>query len=340
MTSAVFLSPGSCEIIERQTPTPTEGSVVVRVAACGVCGTDVHIYRGEFPSARFPLIAGHELAGVIEAAGPNVPYLRSGDHVSVDPNMPCGACRPCRRGLGHLCPNLSALGVTLDGGFATHCLVPARQAYKLPKDLPLLVAAMVEPVSCCVHGIERARLRPGDVVVIIGAGMIGVIMLQLARLQGASAVIVSELEPRKREMALQLGATQALDPQVEDLAGAIAKATGGAGADAVIECVGGEGTAQQAVSLAGEAGTVLLFGVAPESARITISPYDIYRREITISGSFTNPHTFDAAIALLRSGRVKVEEMISHRLPLSGLPQAMELIESRQAMKVMVEPQG
>jgi 2-desacetyl-2-hydroxyethyl bacteriochlorophyllide A dehydrogenase len=338
MTAAVFLSPGACEIIARQTPTPPEGSVLVRVAACGVCGTDVHIYRGEFPNARFPLIAGHEFAGVIEATGPNVPYLRSGDHVAIDPNMPCGACRPCRRGLGHLCPNLSALGVTMDGGFSTHCVVPARQAYKLPKDLPLLVSAMTEPVSCCVHGIEKAHLRPGDVVAIIGAGMIGLIMIQLASLQGAAAVIVSELEPRKREMAVKLGATQALDPRTEDLHGAIAKVTGGAGADAVIECVGGEGTAQQAVSLAGEAGTVLLFGVAPEAARITVSPYDIYRREITLSGSFTNPHTFDAAIALLRSGRVKVDELISHRLPLPALPDAITLIESRQAMKVMVEP--
>ena len=340
MTSAVFVTPGLCELLDRQTPTPAEGSVLVRVAACGVCGTDVHIYRDQFPGARFPLVAGHEFAGVVEATGLGVPSLRSGDHVAVDPNMPCGACRPCRRGHGHLCPNLSALGVTQDGGFSTHCVVPARQAYQLAKDLPLPIAAMAEPVSCCVHGIEKANVRPGDVVAILGAGMIGLIMLQLALLRGASAVIVSELEPPKREMALRLGATQALDPREEDLRAAIAKATGGPGADTVIECVGSEVTAQQAVSLVGEAGTLLFFGVAPQEARITVSPYDIYRREITVAGSFTNPHTFDAAVSLLRSGSVRVEEMISHRLPLAALTEGIELLASRQAMKVMILPEG
>jgi 2-desacetyl-2-hydroxyethyl bacteriochlorophyllide A dehydrogenase len=300
----------------------------------------VHIYRDQFPGARFPLVAGHEFAGVVEATGPGVPYLRAGDHVAVDPNMPCGACRPCRRGYGHLCPNLAAVGVTQDGGFSTHCVVPARQAYKLPKELPLEIAAMAEPVSCCVHGIEKGNVRPGDVVAILGAGMIGLIMVQLALLRGAAEVIVSELEAPKREMALRLGATQALDPREEDLRGAIDRLTGGSGADVVIECVGGEATAQEAVSLVGEAGRVVFFGVAPQGARIAVSPYDLYRREVTLAGSFTNPQTFDAAISLLRSGRVKVEEMISHRLPLAELVKGIELVESRRAMKVMVEPEG
>jgi L-iditol 2-dehydrogenase len=338
MRSAVFASPGTCDLVDRQTPVPAEGAVLVRVEACGVCGTDVHIYRGEFPAA-FPLIAGHEFAGVIEATGPGVSHLRSGDPVTVDPNLPCGACRPCRRGFGHLCASLAALGVTANGGFSTHCLVPARQAYEIPRDLSLELAALAEPVSCCVHGIEKANLRPGDVVAVLGAGMIGLIMVQLALLRGASAVIVSEPEPRKREMALRLGATQAVDPSAEDMRAAIAKATGGPGADAVIECVGGQETAQQALSLVGEAGTVVLFGVAPQSARLTLSPYDIYRREVTVAGSFTNPHTFDAAIALLRSGRVQVKEMISHRLPLTALTKGIELVESRQAMKVIIAPQ-
>jgi len=338
MRAAVFQAPGESEIIERETPTASEGHVLVQVAACGVCGTDVHIYQGEFPTAAFPLVAGHEFAGTVEATGAGVPYLRPGDHVAVDPNMPCGACRPCRRGLGHLCPNLAALGVTNDGGFATHCLVPARQAYKLPHDLPLHVAALAEPLSCCLHGIERANIRPGDVVAVIGAGMIGLMMLQLSLLRGAAAVVVSDLEPGKRETALALGASTAVDPMAGDLRAAIARATGGSGADAVLECVGGQETAQQAVSLVGEAGTVVIFGVAPEAARISASPYDIYRREITLVGSFTNPHTFDAALALLRSGRLKVEQLISHRLPLDGVVEGIDLLASHQAMKVMIEP--
>jgi 2-desacetyl-2-hydroxyethyl bacteriochlorophyllide A dehydrogenase len=340
MRSAVFPGPGRLEIVTRETPLPAEGSVLVRVEASGVCGTDLHIFDDAFPGAVFPLVGGHEFAGVIEAVGPDVPHLRAGDHVAVDPNMYCGSCRPCRRGLGHLCLSLAAIGVTAEGGFATHCVVPARQAYKLPQDLPLHVAALTEPLSCCVHGIEKAEVRPGDVVVILGAGMIGLILLQLARLRGAATVIVSEFEPAKRAMAAALGATAVVDPRESNLRGLVDAVTSGGGADVVIECVGGQETAQQAISLVGDGGTVLFFGVAPESARVAISPYDVYRRELRIVGSFTNPSTFDAAIALLCSGRVQVEQLITHRLPLEGLRDGLHLLASRQAMKVLIEPSG
>jgi len=200
------------------------------------------------------------------------------------------------------------------------------------------VAAMAEPVSCCIHGIERAGIRPGDCLVILGAGMIGLIMLQLALLQGAACAIVSEPGREKREMAEQLGASHVVDPRTQDLTHVVAEATGGEGADCVIECVGSGSTAEQAVSLVGEGGKVLLFGVAPPAARISVSPYDIYRHEITLTGSFTNPSTFDAALSLLSSGRLRVGELISHRLPLEQLEEGIQLLESRQAMKVMVEP--
>jgi threonine dehydrogenase-like Zn-dependent dehydrogenase len=152
-------------------------------------------------------------------------------------------------------------------------------------------------------------------------------------------VIVSELEPNKREMAQRLGATHVVDPRADDLREPISEATGGMLADTVIECVGGEETAQQAVSLVGEGGTALLFGVAPEAARISVSPYDIYRRELTITGSFTNPFAFDAALALLRSGRLKVDGLVSHQLPLSEVVEGIELLRSHQALKVVIEPQ-
>ena len=147
MQAAVFSAPGECEIVERDTPLPEEGQVAVQVEACGVCGTDVHIFQGEFP-ARFPIVAGHEFAGVVRSAGKGVGALRPGDRVVIDPNVSCGSCRPCRRGLTHLCRNLQAYGVTEDGGFATHCCLPARQCHKLPSDLPFDVAAMTEPLAC------------------------------------------------------------------------------------------------------------------------------------------------------------------------------------------------
>ncbi len=338
MRAAVFPAPEACEIVARDVPTPAEGQVLVRVEACGVCGTDAHIYRGAFP-ARFPLVAGHEFAGVVEQTGPAVSHLHPGDHVAIDPNICCGTCRPCRRGLTHLCRSLSAIGVTQDGGFATHCLVPAQQAHNLPLPLPFPVAAMAEPVACCLHGIDLAAIRAGDVVALIGAGAIGLILLQLVLLQGPAAAIVSELTPEKRAAAERLGATRTVAPLTEDLRSILEDATEGSGADVLIECVGSPETAQQAVDLAGEGGRVLLFGVAPQEAAISVSPYQIYRREIAITGSFTNPFTHSRAVALLASGRLQVDDLISHRLPLDEVPRGIELLESRRATKVIIEPQ-
>ena len=337
--AAIFPTPQACELVERETPLPEEGEVLVRVEACGVCGTDMHIFQGDFP-ARFPIISGHEFAGVVENAGQGVAALRSGDRVVIDPNVSCGSCRPCQRGLTHLCRNLLAFGVTADGGFATHCCLPARQCYKLPPELPFPAAAMTEPVACCVHGIERAQIRPGEVVALIGAGMIGLVLLQLALLRGAAHTIVSELSSGKRELARKLGASKVVDPGAEDLTKVVMEATDGSGADVVIDCVGGAQTSQQAVGLAGEGGRVLLFGVAPEKAQIAVQPYAIYRKEITVTGSFTNPGTHAAALALISSGRVRVAEMITHELPLSDLLTAFELVGKGQATKVVITPQS
>jgi len=337
MRAAVFPRPGSCAVIEREPPTPAEHEVLVRVDACGICGTDAHIYRGQFP-ARFPLIAGHEFAGVVEHVGARVPFLRTGDRVTIDPNIHCGSCRPCRRGLVHLCNNLSAIGVNRDGGFASQCLVPARQCHKVPAKLSPEIAAMTEPVACCVHGIDQASIQSGDVVVLVGAGTIGLILLQLAILEGAAVTVVSELNPEKRKRAKKLGATVVIDPEAEDLEKTAREVTEGSGPDVVIECVGGCQTAQQAFDLAGEGGRVLLFGVASEEARISVSPYEIYRKEISITGSFTNPFTHDRAIALLASGRIQVDDLISHRLSIEEVPKGIELAESGTATKVLILP--
>lgn len=338
MRAVIFPVPGEYEIVERETPAPQEWYVLVRVEACGVCGIDAQLFRGNLP-ARFPLIPGHEFAGVIEQAGQAVASLRPGDRVVVDPNGSCGSCRPCQRGLMHLCRNLVAFGLTADGGFSTHCSVPARQAYKMPPNLSFEVGAMTEPVACCVHGIERAQVRPGEVVVLLGAGLIGLVMLQLALLRGASVAIVSEPSAEKRELAARFGAAVIVDPLHESLEDAVKRATDGYGADVVIDCAGGPETSQQALGLPGEGGRVLLFGLSPPEAEVSIRPYDMYAREITVTGSFINPFTQGTALALLASGRVRVKEIVSHRLALDELPRALELLETRQARKIIMEPQ-
>jgi L-iditol 2-dehydrogenase len=205
--------------------------------------------------------------------------------------------------------------------------------------MPFKVAAMAEPAACCVHGIDRAGIRSGDVVVLLGAGTIGLLLLQLARLQGAAALVVSEPNAEKREMAKRLGATTVVDPVSQDLVAVVNAASEGDGADVVIECVGGAATAEQAVSLAGEGGRVLLFGVAPEQDEITVSPYRIYRKEIGITGSFTNPFTHGRALALLASGQLRVDGLISHRLSLDEVPRGIELLESGEATKVVIQTQ-
>jgi len=337
MRAVVFTEPGHWELVTRPTPTPGPGQVLLRVEAAGVCGTDLHIFHGRFP-ARFPLVPGHEFAGVAEEVGEGVTSIRPGELASVDPILPDYTCEQCRRGRLHLCQHLQAFGVHLDGGFATHCLVPATHAFVVPPQLTAEQAALLEPIGCCLHGLDRITLRQGDRVVVIGAGWIGQIMLQLVRLQGASLLIVSEPKQAKREQALHLGADQAVDPTREDLAALVREATGGLGADVVIEAVGSAATAAAALELAAPGGSVLLFGVAPPEARIQASPYAIYRQELTVAGSFSLVANQQAAARLLASRRLHIEPLISAHYPLAELAAALEALERGEALKSVLLP--
>jgi len=283
------------------------------------------------------VIPGHEYAGTVAAVGEHVTHLRAGDAVVVDPNIHCGVCPYCRRGLIHLCENLTALGVNLPGGFQEFCRVPAKQVYKLPANLPLAEAALVEPLACCVHGIDRANIQVADRVVILGAGSIGLLLLQLARLAGAHDVLVSEPVPAKAALARRLGADCVVDPTSTDLGATVRERTE-IGADVVIECVGNPRTVAQALDLARRGGRVVLFGVNPKEAEVAVRPYDVFLNELTIVGSYVNPYTHARAIELLASGRVQVRELISHRFPLAQFAQAMALAAGGGAVKVLVEP--
>jgi len=320
MKAVIYRGKGNVTVSDWPMPEVRPGHVLVRVRACGVCGTDRHIYHGEFWS-KPPVVLGHEFAGEVVALGEGVNDLSPGDRVAIDPNIACGTCRPCHQGKIHLCENLMAVGVNYDGGFAEYCLAPRKQLYPFAGDLPWDEAAMAEPVACCVHGIDLAGIQPGQTVLVIGGGAIGQIHAQLARLSGASRVIVSDPVASRRQLALDLGADAALDPQtmtVDEMRQALA-----GGADVVIEAVGSAATAEQSVQLAAAGGTVIWFGVAPGAARSTIAPYDIFRREITIRGSFVNPFTHSRALHLLTSGRLHVGPLITRRVSLDELPAAL-----------------
>lgn len=225
MKGSFFLGNGKMELREIGKLTPVPGEVLLRVAACGVCGTDIHIFHGEKGSAEVtpPVVLGHEFAGVVEELGSGVTALQIGEHVAVDPNIYCGHCHFCRIGKKQLCENLRAIGVNQNGGFAQYCVCPAAQCLPLNPALPLEHGAMTEPLACCIHGIDRAALRSGDIVCIIGGGAIGLLMVQLARLSGASHVILSEPVQARRDIALQIGADAVIDPLQENLCARVKK---------------------------------------------------------------------------------------------------------------------
>ncbi|MGA7160259.1 MAG: zinc-dependent alcohol dehydrogenase family protein [Bacteroidota bacterium] len=336
MKVALFEKPHSLTV--RSTPVrmllPNE--VLLKVQGCGVCGTDVHIVEGTSRSNP-PVVLGHEFFGVIEDVGNAVHDLVSGQRAAIDPNISCGVCYFCRRGLVHLCANLRALGVDRDGGMAEFCFVPFEQIHVLPDAMPAEAAAFVEPVSCAVHGIDRANISAGDTVVIIGGGTIGLIMLQLARNAGACRTILVEPLQQKRRIAAELGVDILLNPIDADTKGAVMDFTK-VGADIVIECVGKPQTAQLALELARRGGTVEFFGVCSIGEKIPVEPNQVYFKELTIVGSYVNPNTFSRSISLLDAGKVRVDKFQIDKFPLDGVREALALQREGKTIKSIIEP--
>ncbi len=336
MKVAQFEKPHVLNVISKPLRPLSEGEVLVQVQACGVCGTDVHIVEGTSRSTP-PVVLGHEYAGVISDVAKGTMNVVVGQHVGVDPNISCGTCFYCRRGLVHLCENLCALGVDIDGGMAEYCIVPVKQIYPLPQDMTSELSAFIEPVSCAIHGIDLAGIKTGDTVVIIGGGTIGLVMLQLVRNAGAARVIVVEPLEHKRKLASELGADVVLNPTELDVNSAIFDLTK-VGADVVIECVGKPQTAQAALELARRGGTVEFFGVCPMGETISLEPNTVYVKELTIVGSYINPHTFDRSIAMLKSGRVRVDTFQLDKFPLDGVHEALRYQREGRTIKSIIQP--
>lgn len=319
---------------------PEKDNVLIKIAACGICGTDVHIYNGGKGSAEVtpPIILGHEFAGEIVAVGDQVDCVQVGDHVTVDPNIYCGKCHFCRNGKKQLCENMKAVGVTQDGGFAEYCIVPQAQCIKLNPEIPLKYGAMVEPLACCLHGIDRTGIRQGDTVCVIGGGAIGLMMVQLAKLAGASKIILSEPVAMRREIAVKVGADLVIDPINEDLQKKLKEYTGTEGVDIVIECVGKIAATRQAFTAAKRGATILLFSVADPNAVYELNVYDVFQKELKIVGSFVNPDTHERAAALIGSGKIILEPIITHSFALDRLEEAIRMQMSSESIKVIIEP--
>ncbi len=339
-TSGIFTGIGALETAEINSRPLKSHEVGIKNMAAGICGTDIHIYNGEKGSAEVhpPIVLGHEYSGIVVEVGAEVTTLNVGDHVTIDPNIYCGICPYCRSGKKHLCGNLQAVGVTQDGGFAEYSIVPEAQALRVDESVAFEDAALLEPLACCIHGMDIASVKHGDTVLIIGAGAIGLIMLQLARLGGASCVIVSEPSEKRRRSAMELGADYVLNPIVESPADILNERTERGGADVVIECAGASKAAEQAFQAAAKGASILLFSVPSPDASFSLPLYDVFGKELRIFGSFINPDTHLRAIELLNTGRIKLKELISHRYPLERIDEALKMASSPESVKVVVLP--
>jgi L-iditol 2-dehydrogenase len=317
MKASVLVDKMNMEIKEITLPVLSEKEVLVQVKACGICGTDQHIYHGQSGSTKvsYPIVLGHELSGIVSEVGAKVKGFKPGDRVSIDPNIYCGECHYCRQGRKHLCEELQATGVTRDGGMGEYCAVPSSNCYLLPDELSYEEGAVIEPLGCVLHGFNQLEIWPGASVLIIGGGYIGLMMLQMAKMHAVSEIFISEPDTNKHTIAQQLGADHTITPK--DLE------QHKVGFDFVIECVGRKESMTQAVQKANKGGTILLFGVSAPDATIEVSPYDIFVKELTIKGSFINPNTHDEAIALIKQGKIQIKPLLSHYFEMDMLPKVM-----------------
>ena len=330
MRALVLDHPGSFRVADVPDPTPQPTQIVVGVECCGICGTDLHILAGEFPPTPYPIIPGHEFAGTVVARGADVrPDLPVGARVAVDPSLYCGYCRKCRAGRDNLCENWAAIGDTVDGAFAEFVAVPAVNAYRLPDHLDAQYGAMAEPLACAVHGIRRLGPVSGDPVVVIGAGTMGLMMLQLLLHAGAGPVAVVDRVGERLEVARKLGAAQAVTD-----ADALDEARFGVAVDAT----GVPEAIETAIGLLDRGGRMLVFGVSPAEAAIRVSPFRVYNDEITITGSMAILRSFGQAVDLLASGAVDPRPLLGEPLPLERWGEAVDRVRSGQGIKWHIRP--
>jgi len=348
MRSVVIDKPGSVTVRDFPEPIPGRGEVVVDVRACGFCGTDLHIFRGEY-LGEYPVRPGHESAGVVSAVGTGVGDLKVGDRVAIEPNIHCGTCAMCTSGRGNFCENWTAIGVTLPGCMAEKVVAPAGQVFKIG-ELSFEAGAFMEPLSCVLHGMKKIEPVTGADVLIMGAGPIGLLILQVAKLRGARSVTLTDLRASRLELAKGLGADETAPAgkcgtaapgcaDESDVTAEGGRATSRTAFDVVIDASGSVEAIRRTVDLARPGGKVLWFGVAPRGKSFPIEPFEVFRKGLTICSSYTSLGNSLEAIELLSSGDLRVEPLISHRLGLEAFERAARLIESDpDVLKVMLIP--
>lgn len=341
MSTAVLVRPGQVEMREVAVPCPGPGELLVRVEAALTCGTDVKTYQRGHPKLPLPAPMGHEFSGTVAAVGRGVTNFKEGDAVACVPTAPCGVCRLCRRGCESLCPD--AVGRIVLGAFAEYVLLPAHvvavNVFTRPASLEAAMAAVLEPLACVVHGADRVAIERAEHTVLLGDGPIALLFAQVARLRGDGELLLVGRHPARLAAAEALGIETLADPGPEELEDAVLAWTGGTGADVVVECVGRPEVWEAAPALAAVGGEVLLYGGCAAGTRASFDTYRIHYDEVDLKGAFHYGRSdVRRALEYLATGEVRADPLITHRLPLDRLMEALMLVLTREAIKVAIEP--
>ena len=330
MKAVVLSAVNKLAIAEVEKPKPGLKECLVKVLACGICGTDRHIYHGEYPSTK-PVILGHEFGGVIEEVGSNSKF-KVGQVVSVDPNIVCGTCPDCVAERTAFCPDLTALGVNINGGLAEYVLTPDSQIYPVKADLNPLHLAFIEPLACSIRGLDLANLKGGEKVAVLGGGVIGLLVVQLAKLAGASEIVLITRQKFRRDVALKIGATRVIDPNGEDVNTVVTNM------DVVFECAGAVETFKQAQNISRRGGSVIVLGLTASDVTLEVNPFNIVVNELRIQGSFLNPLTQARAAELVESGKLNLDILISKVVDLAGVQAILDAPPAEGDIKYIACP--
>jgi 2-desacetyl-2-hydroxyethyl bacteriochlorophyllide A dehydrogenase len=329
MRAVVVTEPHAPAFVETiRDPTPAANNVIVAVRGCGICGTDKHILEQGLPTARYPLIPGHEPWGEVVEVGTGVTLVQTGDIVAVDPSLHCGSCPQCRRGRGNLCERWGAIGGTEAGAWADYVSVPEKNAYVLSGDYPLECASIIEPVACGIRGIARLGARPGHSALIVGGGTMGLILALLLEQAGCEPITVAESNGERRTFTTERTRLRIVDPET----------LGDLEADYVVDATGVPGAVEAALDRVAPGGTFMVFGVSPPDAHVAMSPFRIYQREITVVGSMAILGTFQPAVETVGRHPNLFRPLLTHSFELAEFDSAVAALSDGNAIKVTIAP--
>ena len=346
MIAATYTQGGGFCVEDLPVPQTADDELLVHVMASSICGTDLRTIRSGHRklAAGQKIVLGHEFAGLIVQAGRRAGPWREGQRIGVAPNIGCGQCEMCVRGMPNMCPDYTAFGITLDGGHAEYVRIPQAAIAQgsvcpLPDGLAWAAASLVEPLSCVVNGIRAARIALGDSVLVLGAGPIGLMHLLVAGVRGAGQVILADVQPERLAVARRLGATSTVDPAAEDLREHVLARTAGRGADVVITACSAPAVQEESLGLLAPFGRVCFFGGLPkDGSLVRLDTNLIHYRQLLVTGvTGGSPRDFRTALRLIASGRVDVQEVVSHRFATGQLSAAFDAAQGRDALKVVID---